>query len=75
MTLLSAKVVNVGKQVDQCRVIVHIGKTRYRGSFNTLKFGDNKPFIGSCNGSQLDLLYHKDPGLAVGQSFPLWSIQ
>ena len=75
MTAIPAKVVAVDRQSDQYRVIVRIGVARYRGSFNTLKFGEKKPFTGFCRDGQLDLVYYQDPGLEAGQSFPLWTIQ
>ena len=40
MTAIPAKVVAVDRQSDQYRVIVRIGLAKYRGSFNTLKFGE-----------------------------------
>jgi hypothetical protein len=55
--------------------MVRIGLARYRGSFNTRTFGEKKPHIGFCHEGQLELVYHKDPGLKAGQPFPLWTIQ
>ncbi len=75
MTFIPAKVVAVAKQADKYLIVVRIVLRRYRGSFNTLKFGENKPLMGSCQNGRLDLVYHLDPGLKEGQSFPLWSIQ
>ena len=75
MTAIPAKVVTADWLRDQYRVIVRIGVAKYRGSFNTLKFGENKPFTGFCHDGQLDLVYYQDPGLEAGQSFPLWTIQ
>ena len=74
MTAIPAKVVAVDRQSDQYRVIVRIGVAKYRGSFNTLKFGENKPFTGFCPDGQLDLVYCRDPELGAGQPFPLWTI-
>jgi len=34
-----------------------------------------RAFNGSCHKGQLDLFYYRDPGLKVGKSFPLWTIQ
>ena len=48
---------------------------KYKGSFNTLKFGENMPSVGSCHDGRLDLIYYRDPGLKEGQPFPLWTIQ
>jgi hypothetical protein len=74
MTAIPAKVVAVDRQSDQYRVIVRIGLAKYRGSFNTLAFGENKPFTGSCHNGRLDLFYYRDPGLKAGKSFPLWTV-
>jgi len=74
MTPIPAKVLAVDKQGDQYNVIVRIGLAKYRGSFNTLAFGENKPFTGSCHNGQLDLFYYRDPGLKAGKSFPLWTV-
>jgi hypothetical protein len=59
---------------DKHRILVRILLRKYKGSFNALKFGENKPLMGSCHDGQLDLLYCRDPGLKEGQSFPLWRI-
>jgi hypothetical protein len=60
MTAIAAKVLAVDNLGAQYRVIVRIGFPRYRGSFNTLKFGEKKPFTGFTHNGQLDLVYHKD---------------
>jgi hypothetical protein len=75
MTAIPAEVVAAHRLVNQYHVIVRIGVTHYRGSFATLVFGDNKPFIGACHDRRVDLIYLQDPGLCAGQGFPLWSIQ
>jgi hypothetical protein len=75
MTLIPAKVVAVGKESDKHRVIVRISLRSYRGSFNTLRFGENKPLMGSCHEGRLELIYYRDPGLKEGDAFPLWTIQ
>ena len=49
--------------------------TKYRGSFNTLAFGEIKPYSGSLNDGRLDLVYLRDPGLGVGDPFPLWTLR
>jgi hypothetical protein len=74
MTPIPAKVLAVDKQGDQYNVIVRIGLAKYRGSFNTLAFGEHKPFTGSCHNGQLDLFYYRDPGLKAGKLFPLWTV-
>jgi hypothetical protein len=43
--------------------------------FNKLNFGEKKPHFGSYRNGWLDLAYHENPNLKVGQSFPLWTIQ
>jgi hypothetical protein len=74
MASLRAKVIAIEKRGDQYQVIVQIG-TRHRGSFNTLAFGEIKPYVGSLKDSRLDLVYYRDPGLCVGDQFPLWTLQ
>src|SRR5271167_5001083 len=73
MTPIPAKVLTVAKQSSQFRVLVQIELEKYLGSFHTLRFGERKPFTGSCHNGQLDLFY-RDPGIKVGKSFPLWTI-
>ena len=73
MTSLLARVVAIEKRGDQYQVIVQIS-TKYRGSFNTLAFGEIKPYIGSLNDGRLDLVYYRDPGLSLGDLFPLWTL-
>lgn len=58
---------------DQYQVIVQIS-TKYRGSFNELVFGEIKPYIGSLKDCRLDLVYYRNPGLSVGDQFPLWTL-
>jgi hypothetical protein len=74
MTPVPAKVLTVAKQSSQYRVLVQIELEKYMGSFHTLRFGEKKPFTGSCHHGQLDLFYYRDPGLTVGKSFPLWTL-
>jgi hypothetical protein len=73
MTSLSAKVIGIENRVGLFQVIVQI-KGRYRGSFNTLAFGNIKPYIGSLKDGRLDLVYYQNPGLIVGDRFPLWKL-
>jgi hypothetical protein len=73
MTPIPAKVLAVAKQSSQYRVLVQIELDQYLGSFRTLRFGQRKPFTGSCYHGQLDLFYYRDPGLKAGKSFPLWT--
>ena len=75
MTSIPAEVVASHKLVNQYHVIVRIAARKYRGSFATLVFGDNKLLIGACHERRVDLIYLQDPGLCTGQRFPLWSIQ
>ena len=74
ITSLPAKVTAIEKRGDQHHVIVQIS-TKYRGSFNTLAFGEIKPYSGSLKDSRLDLVYYRDPGLNVGDQFPVWTLQ
>jgi hypothetical protein len=73
MTSLPAKVIAVEQRGDQYQVIVQIG-AKYRGSFNTLAFGEIKPYIGALKNGRLDLVYHRDPNLKVGDDFPVWTL-
>jgi hypothetical protein len=78
MTHIPATILAVEEQPGQQgkhRVFVRILLRKYRGSFNTLKFGETKPLMGSCQNGRLDLIYYRDPNLKAGQSFPLWTIQ
>jgi hypothetical protein len=75
MTAIPARVLAVDKEGDQYRIMVRIGLARYRGSFETLTFGEKKPRIGFCHEGQLELVYHKDPCLKTGQPFPLWTLE
>jgi hypothetical protein len=75
LTLIPAKVVSVDEQVAQYRVIVRIGLMKYRGSYETLVFGENKPTVGSLQDGRLHLIYYQDRGLKAGEAFPLWTIQ
>lgn len=74
MTRIPAKVLTVAKQSSQYRVLVQIELEKYLGSFYTLRFGEQKPFTGSCHNNKLDLFYYRDPGIKEGKSFPLWTI-
>ena len=75
MTAIRARVFAVDKEGDQYRIMVRIGLARYRGSFETLTFGEKKPRNGFCHEGQLELVYHKDPCLKTGQPFPLWTLE
>jgi hypothetical protein len=72
MTRLPAKVLSNEKRDDQYCVIVEIELPNFRRSFNSLRFGDQIPFSGSCRDGKLELRYYQDPGLEIGQQFPLW---
>ena len=63
----------IEKRSDQYQVIVQIS-TKYRGPFNTLLFGEIKPYSGSLKDGRLDLVYYRDPDLNVGDPFPLWTL-
>jgi hypothetical protein len=67
MTPILAKVTALEKRGDQYQVIVQISP-KYRGSFNTLAFGEIKPHSGSLKDGRLDLVYYQDPGLNIVRS-------
>jgi len=69
----NAKVTAIEKQGDQYQVIVQISP-KYRGSFNTIAFGEIKPHSGSLKDGRLDLVYYQNPGLNIGDPFPLWTL-
>ncbi|HYZ74390.1 MAG TPA: hypothetical protein VE641_15040 [Chthoniobacterales bacterium] len=64
----------IEQQGDQYQVIVQIN-TKHRGSFYTLAFGEIKPCSGSLKDGRLDLIYYRDPGLEVGDQFPVWTLR
>ena len=73
MSSIPAKVVAMEERARQYQVVVQI-TNKYRGSFNTLLFGEIKPYIGSLKDGRLDLVYYRDPGLRAGDRFPLWTL-
>src|SRR5271165_5469818 len=73
MTPILAKVTAIEKRGDQYQVIVKISP-KYRGSFNTLAFGEIKPHSGSLKEGRLDLVYYQDPDLNIGDPFRLWTL-
>src|SRR5258708_36067436 len=73
MTAILAKVTAFEKRGDQYQVIVQISP-KYRGSFNTLAFGEIKPHSGSLNGGPLDLDYHQNPRFNIGDPVPPWTL-
>jgi hypothetical protein len=72
MTRLPAKVLSNEKRGDRYCVTVKIELPNFRRSFNSLRFGDRIPFSGSYQSGKLELRYYQDPGLEIGQQFPLW---
>jgi len=54
-------------------VVVQISP-KYRRSFNTLAFGEIKPHGGSLKDGRLELVYYQNPGLTIGDPFPLWTL-
>src|SRR5208283_5806739 len=62
MTAILAEVTAIEKRGDQYQVIVQISP-KYRGSINTLAFGEIKPHSGSLKDGRLDLVYYQNPGL------------
>jgi len=75
MKRLPAKVLIVDRLGNQYLIIVQVRSKTYPRTFDGLRFGENKPHLGSYRDGWLDLVYHQNPGLQEGQSFPLWSIQ
>lgn len=73
MTPIPAKVTAIEKRGDQYQMIVQISR-KYRGSFNTLAFGEIKPHSGSLRNGRHDLVYYQNPGLNIGDLFPLWTL-
>ena len=73
MSPISAKVTAIEKRGLQYQVIVEI-IPKYHDSFNTLVFGERKPHSGSLQHGRLDLLYYQNPGLSIGDPFPLWTL-
>jgi hypothetical protein len=73
MSPIHAKVTAIEKRGAQYQVVVEI-VPKYRGSFNTLVFGENKPHSGSLKDGRLNLVYYQNPGLAIGDPFPLWTL-
>ena len=41
---------------------------------NTLAFGEIKSHSGSLKDGGPDLVYYQNPGLSVGDPFPLWTL-
>jgi hypothetical protein len=74
MSPIPAKVTAIEKRGVQHQVVVEI-VPKYRGSFNTLVFGEIKPHSGSLKDGRLNMVYYQNPGLNIGDSFPLWTLQ
>jgi hypothetical protein len=70
-----AKVISVARQDGQYCVTVRMRRIFYKGSFETLAFGENRPTVGSSRNGRLHLIYGQDPGPEEGKAFPLWTIQ
>ena len=73
MSPIPAKVTAIEKPGEQYQVVVEI-VPKYRGSFNTLVFGEIKPHSGSLKDGRLNLVYYQNPGLNIGDPFPLWTL-
>ena len=63
----------MAERASQYQVVVQI-TNKYRGSFNTLAFGEIKPYSGSLKDGRLDLVYYRNPCLKAGDLFPLWTL-
>ena len=73
MSPIPAKVTAIEKRGVQYQVVVAI-VPKYRGSFNTLVFGEIKPHSGSLKDGRLNMVYYQNPGLNIGDPFPLWTL-
>lgn len=73
MTPIPAKVVNVDRSCDEFLVSVWVGCESFQGSFDSLSFGEIKPYFGSYHYGWLDVAFRQNPGLKTGQEFPLWA--
>ena len=73
MSPIPAKVTAIEKRGLQYQVGVEI-VPKYRGSFNTIVFGEIKPHSGSPKDGRLNLVYYQNPGLNIGDPFPLWTL-
>jgi len=73
MSPIPAKVTAIEKRGVQYQVVVEI-VPKYRGSFNTLVFGEIKPHSGSIKDGRLNLVYYQNSGLNIGDLFPLWTL-
>ena len=71
MTRVPAKVLIVDRLGDQYLLTVQVSEKR-QCAFDGLSFGEKKPHLGSYRNGWLDLVYHQNPGLEAGKSFPLW---
>ena len=74
MSPIHAKVTAIEKRGVQYQVVVEI-VPKYRGSFNTLVFEEIKPHSGSIKDGRLNLVYYRNPGLNIGDLFPLWTLR
>ncbi len=72
MTPIPAKVVNVDREGDEYLITVRVECEKRESAFERLDFGEIKPHVGWYRYGWLDLVYHQNPGLKAGQSFPLW---
>jgi hypothetical protein len=65
MTPIPATVLNVDKQGGEYLITVQVESGACPGTFD-------KPDVGWYHYDWLDIIYHRDPGLKAGQTFPLW---
>jgi hypothetical protein len=70
VTRIPAKVISVARQDGKYCVTVGMRRIFYKGSFETLAFGENRPTVGSSRNGRLHLIYGQDPGLEEGKAFP-----
>lgn len=71
MSRIPAKVISVDRPRDHYCVNVRMRRITYRGSFDTVVFGEKRPTVGSSRNGGLHLIHFQDPGLEEGEAFPL----
>jgi hypothetical protein len=74
MIPIPVTVLNVDKQGDEYLITVQVESGAFPGTFDKLGF-EIKPDVGWYHYNWLDLIYHRDPDLKAGQTFPLRMIQ
>jgi hypothetical protein len=73
MSPIHAKVTAIEKRGVQYQVVVEI-VPKYRGSFNTLVLERLSRTAVLLRMARLNLVYYQNPGLKIGDLFPLWTL-